>query len=139
MDIKKWLSRGYWAEKERKVLENERSKAYNDLFPSSDVAGERVQQSRKNNTEEKYVKYLDYDKRLKKQIEKLLKIKIEIFDVISGVEDMRLCTLLELRYIKFYTWEKIAEAMNYEQRQVYRIHCDALNEAEKVLKNKRCQ
>ncbi len=134
MDIKQWLSRGYWAQKEREKLEEDRAKVYSDLFASPVGDGEKVQTSKTNTTEKRYIRYIDYDNRLKEQIDKVYDIKTEIDTVLSGVADIRLRTLLRMRYILFYRWSDIAAEMNYDERHIYRIHKAALYEAEKAYK-----
>lgn len=134
VNIKKWLSRAYWADKERKQLSEERAAAYASLFSSSSGDGEKVQKSMLNTTDERYIKYLEYDERLKKQIDKLYDIKNEIHTLINNVDDARLRLVLRMRYLNFMRWEAIAEKMNYEIRQIYRLHKKALQAAEDVSK-----
>ena len=134
VDIKQWLSRGYWAQKDREKLEEDRAKAYSDLLGASASEGEKVQTSKTNTVEKKYVKYIDYDNRLKKQIDKLYDIKTEIETVLSEVEDSKLRTLLRMRYILFYRWGDIALEMNYDERHIYRLHKTALQSADRIYK-----
>ena len=43
------------------------------------------------------------------------------------------CLLLKLRYFEGWSWSDIADEMNYEERQVYRLHGQALKSLESVL------
>ena len=52
---------------------------------------------------------------------------------IDKVEDYRLHDLLVNRYINFYTWEKIAEDMDYSVVHIYRLHGQALKEFQNVM------
>ena len=45
---------------------------------------------------------------------------------IDRVEDARYRELLELYYIDGYTWEQVAETMEYDVRHVTRLHGEAL-------------
>ena len=60
------------------------------------------------------------------EIMRLCALKREINACIEAVEDMRYRRLLELRYRNYYTWEQIADEMNYEVRWVYALHGEAL-------------
>ena len=57
-------------------------------------------------------------------------LKHEIITVIKCVESPELNTLLELRYLSFWTWEEIAVELHYDLRHVYRVHGRALEEVE---------
>jgi len=61
-------------------------------------------------------------------------IYAETMAVIRKIDNGRYRTLLELRYIKGESWERIAVAMNYSWRQTHRIHGRALVEVAEVLK-----
>jgi len=61
-------------------------------------------------------------------------IYAETMAVIRKIDNGRYRTLLELRYIKNETFEKIAVKMNYSWRQTHRIHGWALVAAGEVMK-----
>ena len=42
-------------------------------------------------------------------------------------------TILEKRYLCFQSWEKIAAAMDYDIRWLYRLHGKALEEVQELL------
>ena len=65
----------------------------------------------------------------------LLSARTEISSAIQSVNDIKLRTLLEYRYISGYSWEDVADAMGYEQRRVFALHGLAL---EKVQIPERC-
>lgn len=65
----------------------------------------------------------------------LLSARVEITSAIQCVDDIKLRTLLEYRYISGYSWEDVADAMGYEQRRVFALHGLAL---EKVQIPERC-
>ncbi len=53
--------------------------------------------------------------------------------VIEGLPDDRYRDVLTWRYFSMWSWEKIAEAMNCERMQVWRLHGRALLEANRQL------
>ena len=77
-------------------------------------------------TEDLTVKIIMIEDELKDGIEKLASLKKEIAEVIRAVEPAECRTLLELRYLCFYTWEEIAAEMNYTVRNVHLLHGKAL-------------
>ena len=56
-----------------------------------------------------------------------------MINVIDKISDANCRRVLIARYIDCISWEEIAINMNYEVRQVYRIHQRALLEAQKHL------
>lgn len=57
----------------------------------------------------------------------------EIMRTIKRVQDERLQNLLILRYVDGLTWEAVAMQMNYEVRQVHRLHGDALEQVNRIM------
>ena len=60
-------------------------------------------------------------------IDRLVDLKRHMVMVIKAVNNPEYQTLLELRYLCFYTWEQIAVDMGYNVRHVYRIHDEAVD------------
>lgn len=50
----------------------------------------------------------------------------EILSAIDAVGDMKYQSLLFMRYVRCYTWEKISFEMNYSLDNVYKLHVKAL-------------
>lgn len=60
-----------------------------------------------------------------------LKVRYQtVCDLIGGVSSPEGREVLELRHLSRMTWEEIAARMNYEARQVRRIHARALEEVQ---------
>lgn len=76
--------------------------------------------------EDTLAKIVDMDVEINKKIDKLVDLKKEIVDVISAVDNREYRLLLEMRYLRFLTWEEIAMELNYNIRHIYRIHGEAL-------------
>lgn len=72
------------------------------------------------------VKLLDLRAELDQDMNQLMALKQEIADTVKAVPDVRLQMLLELRYLCFQPWDKIAEEMHCDIRWVYRLHNKAL-------------
>lgn len=76
--------------------------------------------------EDTLAKIVDMDVEINKKIDQLVDLKKEIFDVIGAVDNKEYRLLLEMRYLRFMTWEEIALELNYNIRHIYRLHGDAL-------------
>lgn len=70
----------------------------------------------------------DLEAQIDTEIDKLVDLKTDIRKRINKVRDDRYQALLEARYLNHNTWEQIAEDMNYDRRQVTRLHGRALME-----------
>ena len=131
--VKQWLNRAHNIDREIKNLERERDKAFNRATSVVNGSGsEKVQTSKINATEGKYAAYADYVAEIDKRTAELNEVKTEILRAINKVDNSAYRLLLTLRYIRFMTWERIAEEMNYKDvRWVYRLHGRALRECDK--------
>lgn len=71
-------------------------------------------------------KIIDLEDEINRDIDRLVDLKREIVDVIRAVEQPEYQTLLEKRYLCFFTWEKIAVDMNYGIDNIFKLHKKAL-------------
>jgi DNA-directed RNA polymerase specialized sigma subunit len=82
------------------------------------------------NTEASFMKTLEkvwkYQDKVNDELDLLLKLKAEIRDVISEVQNVDERLVLTYRYIKNYTWTKIGEELHVDERTVRRWHNRAL-------------
>jgi len=53
--------------------------------------------------------------------------------MISRLEDTRQRLILTLRYLEGLQWDAIAKTMCYEGSQVFKIHCKALQEIQRMM------
>ena len=99
-----------------------------DSIPGIDYSKDKVQVSPTN--EASYAKIIAKIDNLVRvihtDIENLLDLKLEIRTVISNVNKNAHRLVLQLRYLNFYKWNKIAEVMNVSERTAIRIHDDAI-------------
>lgn len=127
MTVKEWLNRGIDLNSRIEDLKREAEKT-RDLAVkvTGNIQEDKVQTSKRNTSEERFVKYASYTDEINKKIDELVEIKREIFSAINSVEDPILNRLLFLRYIEFEIWEQIAIDMHYSYRQICRLHGKAL-------------
>lgn len=132
-----------WQENEEK---KEYLKTYRGMVLREKSLKEDIQELRANEMFPSAVKYTDmpkggnrsgdlsdYAAKISEKIEKLkeqyfltIVRKMEIKEKIRRVNDAELQEILELRYIHFYSWEKIATERGYTYRHVLRLHGEAL-------------
>ena len=135
MTTKEWLNRGYKLDKEINALLKEQSAALTRATGSTcGTSAERVQTSRRNTTEDRFINYASYSELIDNRIDELYAIKQEILSAINKVDDAVLRTLLIEKYVNFHTWEQIACDMNYSYvHVVHNLHPKALNAISKIV------
>ncbi|MEY8414786.1 DUF1492 domain-containing protein [Tissierella praeacuta] len=82
--------------------------------------------------EDATVKLIDLCHEINDDIDELIRLKAEILETISKVDDPVSQLLLQMRYIESKTWEEVAYALRYNNRTVFKIHGRALKEIEKI-------
>lgn len=136
MSTKEWLMRAWKIDNEIAALERElilaRERTMSVTGHANDV---KVQTSNRNTTEDAIHKCIEYQQKIKERIDYLYSVKQEIFDAISKVENSSHRTLLDLRYLRYMTWERIAEELHLDLRYVYRLHGVALKSVEYIQTN----
>ena len=68
-----------------------------------------------------------------RDVDELVALKKEIMAMIRRVSKPEYQTLLELRYLCFWTWEKIALNMHYSRSQLFNLLPCALKEIAMIL------
>ena len=74
------------------------------------------------------VKIIDLENEINKDIGTLVDLRREIVGVIKRISNPEYQTLLELRYLCFYSWEKVAVEMEYDLRYVHKLHKKAMEQ-----------
>ena len=82
--------------------------------------------SQRSHMEEAVCELVDLDHDIEDDIMKLVQLQKAVAESIAAVEAPDCRVLLELRYLNFKTWREIAEAMDFEERNVFYIHKKAL-------------
>ena len=78
-------------------------------------------------------KIVDLEQEINNDIDKLVDIQREIYEVIAKVSEQRLRTILESFYLNRKSFEQISVDMNYCYRHICRLHGKALAEVDHVL------
>ena len=135
MTVKEWLNRGWELDKEiNQLLQSQREALTRATKTTCTSADEKVQTSKNNTTENKFVSYAEYSDMADKRIDELYEIKKEILAAVKELEDSTLRTLLIARYINFKTWEQIAAEMHYSYKHtVHILHPKALLKLKDVI------
>ena len=79
------------------------------------------------------VKIIDLQDEINRDIDTLVDLKTDIMRLVKSVSCCEYQTILEKRYLCFQSWEKIAAAMDYDIRWLYRLHGKALEEVQEIL------
>lgn len=85
--------------------------------------------------EEIVAKIVDLQAEINADIDKLVDLKRGIRALIEAVPDSDQKTLLEMRYLCFQSWEQIAVDMQFCLRNLYRVHTEALEACDRILKS----
>lgn len=84
--------------------------------------------------QETIAKLMDAEDELNAEIDHFVDLKQEIADIISEVSDSTQQLILEMRYIGFMSWDKIAETMGFTKSPVFKKHAAALSEVQSIMK-----
>lgn len=71
-------------------------------------------------------KYIDLESKINAETDAYVDLRDEVCRAIRAVSDPLLRSVLEMRYLSFYTFERIAAELQYSRRQVMRLHREAL-------------
>ena len=136
MDIKEWLKRARALDREVKELREATMKSLSIAQGLGvDYSEERVQTTKGNGAENKFITYTDNVLLLERKIEELERYRGEVLKAIYNIDDSVYRTLLISRYINCKTWERIAEDMGYSEKWVKTgLHSKALKALEEVRK-----
>lgn len=81
-------------------------------------------------------KIMEIEEDIGKRVAELATIRIDIYNTVCKVKDGKLRIILLRRYIADESFERIAYEMGYNHHYLtHKIHNDALEEVEKVLKD----
>ncbi len=133
MRHEEWLERAKKIQKELDELCEARERAFEEAGGgTSHWGGTKVQTTKKNTVEQKYISYIDYNDMIERRINMLYTAKKEIVQAINLVEDGFLRAVLLARYINYKTWSVIGEELNYSCRHIHRLREKAINEFSKA-------
>ena len=135
MSVKEWLLRAWKIDNEITALERELFSARERMLSvTAHYSDIKAQTSQGNAVEIASVNYIEYKDQLMERIDNFFAIKREVAHAMSKIGDSACRTLLELRYLQYLTWERIAEEMNLSDKWIRtKLHSKALNAMEDVL------
>ncbi len=135
MTVKEWLNRGYRIENEIRALRLEKERAFSAATSmTGGMSSAKVKTSDRNAAEDKMIRAAEYSRALDERLKELYTVKREILAAINAVGDGTLRQLLILRYIRCWTWERIAEEMHYSYVHiVHNLHPRALEKIKDVI------
>ena len=128
MTAKEFLQQAYIAhnEVEMKLEELERLRSLSERTTSK-LNKIFVRSSKDNSKIETAVALIEEQtERLAEEVLKLLEIGKNVAIAIKQVQNPSERNLLEYRYLCFFSWQQIATLMKASQRQIFRLHNQAL-------------
>jgi len=137
MNAKEYLSQAYRLD--RRI--NSKLEQVDNLRELSTKATASIHAERISGTKERspmenaIVKLIDLEHEINADIDKLVDLKRELTAFIDKLVNSNHKTLLELRYLNGFTWDRVAGSMGYDVRWIYRLHGAALKEAGAILRN----
>ena len=78
-------------------------------------------------------KIVEMERELNTDIDTLVDLKREMTGFIKQVKSPQHQLILEMRYLTYKNWKDIAEALELDERYVYKLHGAALKQFEKIL------
>ncbi|MGN0689950.1 MAG: sigma factor-like helix-turn-helix DNA-binding protein [Oscillospiraceae bacterium] len=127
MEIKEFLKQAYWIDRQINLdiekVKSMRASLYGRTADST--SGGSSSGGKNNHVEEAICRVVDYEKMIDKEVDDLIKKKLEIAEAINSVPFPER-EVLERRYLMFQKWETIASAMGFTKRRVVQIHGNAL-------------
>ena len=76
---------------------------------------------------------IELEKKINYEIDELIEVKNSILTCIQHLDSLDHCKVLELRYLRFRTWEQIAEELGFSKRWVYKLHGQALKKLDTII------
>lgn len=98
---------------------------------------EKVQVSISDAFTSNVAKIIDLEREINVEIDRLIRLRERIAKEIDNMPSNIYSALLSSRYLEGKTWEDVAEMLHYDERQIFRIHENALKEFRRI--NKTCQ
>ena len=80
----------------------------------------------------KVASVMDLEQSYITRIDDLSRMKNLASKLVYKIENREFCLLLELRYLRFWKFERIAESMNYSYQWIHYLHKKALKDFESV-------
>ena len=105
------------------------------LLKATDYSNEPVATTKRNTSEDKLIKLADKSSEIDLKINELVDFKITMGNHINQLEDERHRVILREHYINGLSFMEISKNLGYTERHLYRIHGDALQKFQDILKD----
>ena len=105
------------------------------LLKATDYSNEPVATTKRNTSEDKLIKLADKSSEIDLKIDELVDFKITMGNRINQLEDERHRVILREHYINGLSFLEISKNLGYTERHLYRIHGDALQKFQDILKD----
>ena len=131
MNVKQWLMRARTLDREINSLLEEKQNVRDRILKITQSYTGNVVQATKD--PHKFDRVVELELEIDKNIDELVRVKAEILNAISKLQDGRYREILRLRYLKGMTFEQIAVEMHYSWRHVCTLHGRALLRMEDII------
>lgn len=125
--LKHYLKGAWYWQKKRDYLSDKilrlRSQAEKMTTTFSDVPASGGYEDHR---QEIVAEMMDTRKKYESAVQEYKKKLTELQFFVATLDDYQECLVMEMRYLHFENWQDIAYKLNYEERQIYRIHGKAL-------------
>ena len=128
MNAKEYLSQAYFLDRKinyklrQTVSLRERAKKGTGTMYAQRVSGT----DKHSPMEDAITNLIDLEHEINSDIDKLVDLKREMITVINTVNQSVYRLLLELRYLRYKSWEEIANQMRYSLQTIHCVHVEAL-------------
>ena len=112
-------------EKKRELLEVLQTKAERSTVSFDGMPKAAANPHARENS---VVSVADLSSDIERDIVQMLDLQHDIGNAIAAVQDSKLQSILELRYLAFLPWKKVADVFGYSVSSTIRLHGDALKE-----------
>lgn len=100
------------------------------------IGGERVQGGIEGSRLEMIVeKIMGLEREIDEEIDQLKRKQAEVEAAIVHLDSAREREVLTYKYIYGFRWDEIVQMSGYSERQIYRVHGEALQKIKKFLKD----
>lgn len=104
---------------------------------TSNISIDKVQTTHHvDKTSADIAKIIDLEQKIDYETHELIKLKCEIWETISKIDDREYRIILQNKYLNDMSWDEIANDINYNIRHVHRLHGKALLAIAEIIKNK---
>ncbi len=138
MKAKEYMQQAYFLDKRINSLVRQVNNLWDQATNISQVLSDMPHNPNKESSkvENKIVDICDLTDEIRKQTEKLKKLRKEMMAVVSKVPDPEYQLILQEKYFEMLTWEDIASDLNRSVRSAQLLHGKALEEVQAILDKK---